>query len=171
MGIKLEHILIISIVGIIFGAFVIKIRNTTPPVQVFSKELEFTETTLIEVDTEKIKSRAYSTHGVRDQGILILDNIVYMGDSIESLSANKARLDGDFVYLDGNVVLQEKGGYRYETEHAVYNKKTEILNITSHFTGVKGLNMVQGESMEYNPRNKKATGTTVGTVFYTPDDK
>ncbi len=94
-----------------------------------------------------------------------------MGDSIESLSANKARLDGDFVYLDGNVVLQEKGGYRYETEHAVYNKKTEILNITSHFTGVKGLNMVQGESMEYDPRNKKATGTTVGTVFYTPDDK
>ncbi len=79
MGIKLEHILIISIVGIIFGAFMIKIRNTTPPVQVFSKELEFTETTLIEVDTEKMKSRAYATHGVRDQGILILDNIVYIG--------------------------------------------------------------------------------------------
>jgi hypothetical protein len=171
MGIKLEHILIVSIVGIIFGAFIIKIRNTPPPTQVSTKELEFTGTTLIEVNTENLKSRAYATHGMRDQGVLLLDNIVYLGNNIDSLSANKARLKGDFLYLDGNVVLQEKGGYRYETEHAIYNKKTEILNITSHFTGVKGLNMVQGESMEYDPRNKKATGTTVGTVFYTPDDK
>jgi len=29
--------------------------------------------------------------------------------------------------------------------------------------------MIEGESMEYDTRKKKATGTTVGTVFYTPD--
>ena len=169
MAIKLEYVLIITIIGIITGSLMLKIRNAPVQTKVFTKEVEFTDTILIEVDTENMKSRAYTTHGVRDQGVLTLDDIVYLGDTIESLSANKARLKGDFLHLDGEVVLQERGGYKYETQHAIYNKKTGILNITSPFTGVRGQNIVQGESMEYNTREKKATGTTVGTVFYTPD--
>jgi len=169
MGIKLEHILTIAIIGIITGSLMLKLRNTPVSTKVFTKEVEFTNTTLIEVDTDNMKSRAYATFGVKDKDVLTLNNIVYLGDKIESLSANKARLKGDFLHLDGNVVLQEKGGYKYETQHAIYNKKTEILNITSPFTGVRGHNRIEGESMEYNTREKKATGTTVGTVFYTPD--
>ena len=169
MGIKLELILTIAIIGIISGSLMLKLRNTPVPTKVFTKEVEFTNTTLIEVDTENMKSRAYTTYGVRDKDVLTLDNIVYLGDKIASLSANKARLKGDFLHLDGDVVLQEKGGYKYETQHAIYNKETEILNITSPFTGVRGQNMIKGESMEYDTRKKKATGTTVGTVFYTPD--
>lgn len=169
MGIKLEVILTIAIIGIISGALLLKLRNTPVSTQVFTKEVEFTNTTLIEVDTEKMKSRAYTTYGVRDKDVLTLDKIVYIGDRIESLSANKARLKDDFLHLDGDVVMQEKDGYKYETQHAIYNKKTEILNITSPFTGVRGQNRIKGESMEYNTRKKKATGTTVGTVFYTPD--
>ena len=147
----------------------LKLRNTPVPTKVFTKEVEFSNTTLIEVDTDNIKSRVYATYGVRNNGVLTLDDTVYLSDKIESLSADKARFKDDFLYLDGNVVLREKDGYTYKTEHAVYNKKTEILHITSPFTGVKGQNIIEGESMEYNIRKKKATGTTVGTVFYTPD--
>jgi lipopolysaccharide export system protein LptA len=169
MGIKLEHVLIIAIIGIIAGSLMLKLRNAPVPTTVLTKEVEFTNTTLIEVDTDDMKSRAYATYGLRDKGILTLDNIKYLGDNIESLSANKGTFEGDFLHLDGNVVLQEKGGYKYETQHAIYNKKTEILNITSPFTGVRGQNVIEGESLEYDTRKKKATGTTVGTVFYTPD--
>ena len=169
MGIKLEHIIIVSIVGIIVGAFMIKIRNTPPPTNVFTKELEFTDTTLIEVDTGDMKSRAYLTYGIRDRGILTLENLVYLSDNIESLSANNGIYYGDKLYLDGDVILHEKGGYKYQTQHAIYDQKTEILNITAPFIGVKGLNMIQGETLEYDTRKKKASGSTVGTVFYTPD--
>lgn len=147
----------------------LKLRDTPVPTKVLTKEIEFKNTILIEVDTNNMKSRAYATHGVSDQGVLTLDNIVYSGGNIESLSANKSRLKGDFLYLNGDVILQEKGGYKYETQHAVYNKKTAILDITSPFTGVKGQNFVKGKSMQYDTRKKKATGTTVGTIFYTPD--
>lgn len=169
MGIKLEYILTIAIIGIISGSLMLKLRNTPVKTKVFTKEVEFTNTTLIEVDTDNIKSRVYATYGVRDKGVLTLNDTVYLSDKIESLSADKARFKDDFLYLDGNVVLREKDGYKYKTEHAVYNNKTEILHITSPFTGVKGQNIIEGESMEYNIRKKKATGTTVGTVFYTPD--
>ena len=169
MGIKLEYVLTIAVVGIISGSLMLKLRNTPVKTNVFTKEVEFTNTTLIEVDTNNIKSRVYATYGVKDKSVLTLDNVVYLSDKIESLSANKARLKGDFLHLDGDVVLQEKDGYKYKTENAIYNKKTQILHITSHFTGVKGQNIIEGESMEYNVRKKKAKGTTVGTVFYTPD--
>jgi hypothetical protein len=169
MAIKLEHILIVTVVVLISGVFMIKIRNTPPPTQVFTKELEFTDTTLIEVDTDDMQSRAYIKRGIRDRGILTIEDLVYLSDHIESLSANNGIYYGDKLYLDGDVILQEKGGYRYKTEHAIYDQKTEILSITAPFTGVKGLNMIKGESLEYNTRERKASGTTVGTVFYTPD--
>ncbi len=169
MGIKLEHVLTIAIIGIISGSLMLKLENTPVTTKVFTKDLEFTNTILIEVDTGNMKSRAHVTYGARDKGVLTLDNLLYLGDNIESISANKGRFQGDMLHFDGDVVMQEKGGYRYETQHAVYNKKTEILNITSPFTGVKGQNMIQGKSLEYDTRKKKATGRTVGTVFYTPD--
>ena len=169
MGIKLEHILIIGIVSIIVGVFTIKIRNAPPPIKGFTKELEFTDTTLIEVDTEDLKTRAYLTYGVRDRGILTIEDLVYMSDNIQSLSANNGVFYGDKLYLDGNVILHEKGGYRYDTQHAIYDQKTEILHITAPFIGTKGQNFIKGESLEYDTRKKKASGSTVGTVFYTPD--
>jgi hypothetical protein len=100
---------------------------------------------------------------------LTLENLVYLSDNIESLSANNGIYYGDKLYLDGDVILHEKGGYKYQTQHAIYDQKTEILNITAPFIGVKGLNMIQGETLEYDTRKKKASGSTVGTVFYTPD--
>jgi hypothetical protein len=169
MAIKLEHVLIVIIVILISGVFMIKVHNAPPQVSAFTKELEFTKTTLIEVDTNDMQSRAYIEHGIRDRGILTLADIVYLSDSIESLSAKNGIYYGDKLYLDGDVILQEKGGYRYKTEHAIYDQKTQILSITSSFTGVKGLNMIQGESLEYDTRQKKASGSTVGTIFYTPD--
>ena len=169
MAIKLEHVLIAIIVILVTGVFMIKIHNAPPPVHAFTKELEFTNTTLIEVDTNDMQSRAYIEHGIRDRGILTLADIVYMSDNIESLSANNGIYYGNKLYLDGNVILQEKGGYRYKTEHAIYDQKTAILSITSPFTGEKGLNMIKGESLEYDTKQKKASGSTVGTVFYTPD--
>jgi hypothetical protein len=169
MAIKLEHILIAIIVVLISGVLMIKIRNAPPPSKPFTKELEFTDTTLIEVDTGDLHSRAYVTLGIRDRGILTIENLVYLSDNIESLSAKNGIYYGNKLYLDGDVILHEKGGYRYETEHAIYDQKTEILDITAPFIGVKGLNMIQGESLEYDTRKKKASGTTVGTVFYTPD--
>jgi len=169
MGIRLEFVLIIAVIGIISASFLLELADTPESSKTFTKEAEFTDTTLIEVDTEHMKNRIYATYGIIDNGVLTLDNVVFQDGNLQSVYGNESRLEGDMLYLDGDVVLQEKGGYRYETQHAVYNKKTEILNITAPFIGVKDKNVVKGESLEYDMRNKKVYGTTVGTIFYTPD--
>jgi len=169
MGLKLAVVLIVAIVGIILGTLMVKFDDTSAEEQTFTKEVEFTNTTFIEVDTDMMKSRAFAKYGVREKGIWTLDDLVFASDTIESLHANKGSYHDDILYVDGDVVMQEKNGYKYETQHAIYNQKTEILNITAPFTGVKDKNIISGKSLEYDTRQKKAHGTTVGTVFYTPD--
>ncbi|UPT76760.1 LPS export ABC transporter periplasmic protein LptC [Sulfurovum sp. XGS-02] len=169
MGIKLEYILTIAIIGIIAGTLMLKLGNAPATTKAFTKELEFTGTTLTEVDTDNMNSRIYGTYGARDKGVLRVENIRYFDDNIESLSADKGKLEGDILQLEGHVVMKEQGGYTYKTEHATYDKKSEILNITKPFTAVRGQNMIKGKSLEYDTRQKKATGQTVDTVFYTPD--
>lgn len=169
MGIRLEFVLITMVIGIISGSLMLKLRNAPVSTATFTKEAEFTDTTLIEVDTENMKNSMYGTYGVIDNRVLTLHNLVYQGNNIEYISAKEGRLDGDMLYLDGDVVIQEEDGYKYDTQHAIYNRGTEILNITSPFVGVKEKNVIKGESLEYDTRQKKAYGTTVDTIFYTPD--
>lgn len=169
MGIRLEFVLIVAVIGIISASYMLELEDTPVPSKTFTKEAEFTNTALIEVDTKHMRNRVYATYGVIDKGVLTLDNIVFQDGNLQSVYANESRLEGDILYLDGDVVLQEKGGYRYETQHALYDKKTEILKITAPFVGVKNKNVIKGESLEYDMRAQKVYGTTVDTVFYTPE--
>jgi hypothetical protein len=167
MVLRLELVLTVATAGIVLGVMMLKVSSTSDSATVSTKELQFTDTTLTEVDTDTMQGRSYSTYGVRDKGILTLDNLVYRTDTIEFLLAKKGRLEGDMLYLDGDVVLQEKDGYKYETQHASYHQKTEILNIISPFTAQRAKNSMQGDKLQYDMRKKEAFGTKIDSVVYT----
>jgi len=167
MGLRLEFVLVVAIVGILTGSLLLKLSKTNTKTEAFTKELEFTDTTLIEVDTQKVLSNSYGTYGVRDRGVFTLNDLVYSTDTIESLVAKKGKFKGEILYLDGAVVLKEKGGYTYKTEHANYSQKTDILNITAPFVGVRDKNIIKGNTLRYDTRKKEAFGTKIDSVLYT----
>lgn len=169
MGLRLEWVVSVVLVVIVSGVMLLKLTSTSADNMVSAKELEFTDTTLIEVDTTSIQSHSYSTYGVRENGILTVDNLVYHTDTIESLLAKKGRMEGDMLYLDGDVDLQEKEGYRYETQHASYDQKNEILTILSPFRARRGKNSMVGDTLRYDMRKKEAFGTTINSVVYTTE--
>lgn len=169
MGLKLEFVLIVAIVGILAGSLLLRLSRTETKTEVFNKEMEFTNTTLIEVNTHKVLSNSYGTYGVRNQGVLTLKNLEYSTDTIESLVAKRGRFKGDILYLDGSVVLSEKDGYTYKTEHANYNQKTDILNITASFVGIRDKNIIKGNTLRYDTRKKEAFGTKIDSVLYTTE--
>jgi len=167
MGVRLEIILSLAIVGIISGSLMVKLNKSSAENKIFTKELEFTNTTFTEVDTIKMQGTAYSTYGIRDNGILTLDNFVYYTETINSLVADKARYEGDIIYLDGDVMMEERDGHTYDTQHANYNQKTEIINITAPFVGVRDKNIYKGTTLWYNTRSKEAFGAMINAVVYT----
>jgi len=167
MGIRLETLLFLGISAIIFASFMVELRSSIVREKTFAKELEFTDTTFIEVDTNRMKGRAFSSYGMREEGILTLYHIRYHTTNLEMLRAQKGTYRGDNIYLDGNITVHQKEGFDYATEHAVYNKKREILNITSPFVAVMNQNVIHGESLRYDMRKKEAVGERINAVIYT----
>ena len=167
MGLKIEFILFIAIVTIIGGSLTIELNNDEKNQKTFTKELEFTYTTFTEVDTRKMQTKAYGTHGKRDDGVLIINNLVYQTETIESLIANQGTYMGNIIYLEGDVVMDYTNGYTYETQQAEYNQGSEILNITAPFIATKNADIIKGDTFTYDTRKKEAYGTMIDVTIYT----
>lgn len=167
MGIKIEFLLSFAIIVIVIVSLTLKLNDAESKVKPMTKELEFTYTTFTEVDTKKLQGRAYGTYGVRDNGILTIDNLVYQTETIESLVAKKATYMGDTIYLEGDVVLDQTDGYTYATEQAEYNQKSEILNITAPFVATREENIIRGDTLQYDKRKEEAYGTMIDATVYT----
>ncbi len=169
MGLRLEIVIIIAIVAILSGTLMVKFVHKSSDGKTFTKELEFTSTTLTEVDIVTMQGRVFSTYGMRDAGVLTLHNIAYYTNHIESLYAKKATYKGDNIYLDGNISVNQKEGFNYRAEHAVYNQKTQILDITSAFTGIMNRNIIHGDTLRYDTQKKEAYGKRIDAVIYTTE--
>ncbi len=169
MGLKLEIVWIAAILVIVTGAMMLKVDTNAVTNATHTKELEFTNTTFTEVDTEKLMGRVYSTYGIRESGELHMENLAYFTDTIKYLIADKGKLAGDVLQLDGNIAFEEKQGYNYRTQQASYDQKTEILNVTAPFIGSNGKNIIKGDTLVYNTLTKDIYATTIEAVIYTAE--
>jgi len=64
---------------------------------------------------------------------------------------------------------KQKEGFNYKAQHAVYDKKTAILTITSKFTAVMDKNIVHGNTGWYDSRRKMLFAKEVDAVVYTAE--
>ena len=167
MGLRIELLLFIAIVTIVVGSLTMKLNDNVDNHKVDTKELEFTYTTFTEVDTKKLQGRAYGNYGVRNEGTLTIDNLVYQSETIESLVADKGTYMGNTIYLEGDVVMDDSNGYTYETQQAEYNQETEILNITAPFVATRDDNVIKGDTFTYHTSKKEAYGTVIDAALYT----
>ena len=167
MVLRLEVVVVAVIVAIISSTVLYKLNASYVNAIASTKELEFTKTTFIEVNTEKMQGHTYGTYGRRDNGVLTLDNLVYYTENISRLTAQKGTLKGDVLYLYGDVFLEEVDGYEYRTTLATYNQQTEMLYITAPFVGKRDKNIIKGDTLMYDTRIKKASGTKINSVIYT----
>jgi len=167
MAIKLEIILIMSIFFIIFVTTTMKLSDRTSATNRMNKELEFYDTTFIEVDQKKMIANLFSTYGLRESGVLSLKNLIYHSHNIEQLNADNGRYKENILFLDGHVKLKEKEGYIYNSEHAIYYQKKEILTITSPFVAHMEKNIIHGKSLQYFAQTKEINATGIDATVYT----
>ena len=169
MGLKLELLLAVLIVTMLSIAYTVKLSDNVTTKKVAIKELEFTDTTFTEVDTEKLLSISFATFGIRRNGVLTVDNLIYHTDTIERLVADQGEYFSDEVYLNGHIKVEQKKGFRYFAEHAAYNKRTAVLTITSKFTAVMDRNIIHGVTGRYDSRKKVLFAKKVDAVLYTAE--
>ncbi|MBD3789101.1 MAG: hypothetical protein IE885_01825 [Campylobacterales bacterium] len=167
MGIRLEHILVITIILMVGFILNVKVTDIDIKKRLSKKELEFTDTTFIETDTSTLHSIVHSTYGVRENGALKLEQISYHSDNIDILRARLGRYDQEKIFLDGDVFMRQKEGFEYSAEHAVYDKNSKILEITSPFTAKLNENTIKGTSLVYDTVKKEASAMAIDAIVYT----
>jgi len=156
MGIRLESLLLVSIVAIVAFSLTLKLGGDIPSYTPSGKLLEFNATTFIEVDQSRLLSRTFSRYGVKHAELFTLEHIRYHTDTIEQLSAR-------------NVTLHQKQGFDYHTEHAVYEKKQAILTLTSSFVAQMNENLIRGARLRYDTRSKAVLAHEVNATLYPID--
>lgn len=169
MELRLETVSILAIVVIVTAVMTLDVDDKAKQNATFTKELEFSNTTFTQVDTHKLLGRAYATYGVRDNGILTLDNLVYLTETVNYLIADKGTYVGNVLHLEGNILLEEVKGYHYKTQEASYDQNTEVLKVTAPFVATRGKNVIKGDTLVYNTRKKEAYGTSIDAVVYTAE--
>jgi lipopolysaccharide assembly outer membrane protein LptD (OstA) len=167
MAIRLEWILSALIVMILGASYFVKISDQKSSALGSTKELEFHHTSLIEVDQHSILGQASAITGVMDSGILHLKYLQYHTDTIDLLRADSATLEDRILYLDGNLSLEQKEGFSYQADNAIYNKRTKILHVTSPFKAILKNSVIEGRNLIYDTLHKEATASTVDAVIYT----
>ena len=169
MGLKFELLLVALIVITSAVTMTVKLREHNQKGSTQSRELEFVDTTFTEVTTQKRIGVSFATHGVRENGVLKAENVRYYNDTIKELLADHGTYKGMVIYLDGNVSLHQNDGFDYYTQHAYYEKKREVLYVTSPFTAYRGEDVMHGATMRYNSRTKEVYATVVNALFHTAE--
>ena len=170
MGIRIEIVLVTLIVLIVMFSINVKIDSRTHHVNTVTKELEFNNTTFIEVGTDKMYTNAFAQYGIRESGILKLYQFNYHTEGITLLKADKATYKDDMIYLDENIHVKQESGFEYKATHAVYDTKSEELEITSDFTATMNKNTIHGKSIILNIKKKEASAKQIDAVVYTTEN-
>ena len=166
MGLKFELLLVALVVLTSAVTMTTKLREHNSAGMVGEKELEFTETTFTEVSAQKRIGVSFAVQGVQYAGVLKAENVRYYNDTIEELTAKRGTYKGAFIYLDGDVLLYQKEGFSYFTQHAYYNKQTQML-YTTPFVARRGADVMHGKTLRYNTLTKEAYATAVNAELYT----
>jgi hypothetical protein len=167
MGVKFELFLVVLIVATSVYMMSIKLRDHNRKYADSGKEVEFYDTTFTEVNTSGFVSTSYGIHGERINGVLHIESFRYRNNEVRLLVADQAYDDGKKIRLEGNVRAKRYDGFRYKTELAGYDRKTDIMEAYAPFVAYKPPNTLYGETMRYDVKRKELYATNVRAVIKT----
>lgn len=137
-------------------------------------QMEIENFTLYEINTEGVKSVVSGTIGRQYTDYYEVENAHYIENKNkmgEHLYADKGRFEKDIAYLDQNVRYFREDGLSFESEHAIYDTKKEILYVPKHFTLTQNKNIIYGRELHYNSKSGQITAKQIDATYYNEDKK
>jgi len=167
---KIEFFAIVMIGLMLAVSYLIKIKHEKMKNDSFAKEIEIFHSLTTEVNETGVESTIYADYAVKENDVLKMTNLVYSGGSAKKLTARHGKSIAKALFLDDDVRLLQNNGYYYEADHAIYDKKDEILYIVSPFVAyLYGGNIVHGINMKYDEKKKLVAAQNVDAVFFTKE--
>lgn len=88
-----------------------------------------------------------------------------------NMKANNGVYKNEVVHLNGDILYVREDGLTFETQKAVYNKKTSIATADGDFLLYRGSNRVTGEKLKYNNSLEKIESKNVKAIYKLEESK
>ena len=124
--------------------------------------------TMYEFDKNGLTSLTSGLEGAKYIDKYAIEFIDYTDNSkdyIVNMKADSGIYENDNVYLNGDVVYFREDGLTFETQQAIYNKKTTIVNADGNYTIYRDNNKIIGKKLKYNNSLNTFQSRDVSVVY------
>ena len=108
-----------------------------------------------EINQLGLDTMMLGSNAIRYSDRYTVKNIDYTDNStnyIANMKANNGIYKNNIVVLNGDVVYTREDGLTFQTQKAIYNKKTSIAKTDTPYVLYQGQNRVRGLSLIYNSK-------------------
>ncbi|MBU0720591.1 LPS export ABC transporter periplasmic protein LptC [bacterium] len=129
---------------------------------------------LHELNQKGLSTLMSGTNATRYSDRYTVKDIDYTDNSrtyIANMKASDGIYKNEIVEISGNVVYTREDGLTFQTQSAVYNKKTKIAYTDKDYVSYRNDDRVEGTSLKYNNLLGKAYSTNVVAVYQLQEDE
>ena len=137
-------------------------------------QMEIEDFTMYKLDEKGVQSVVSGTIGRQYPSYYEIQNAHYIENKNklgQHLYSDKGKFEKDIVYLDDNVRYFREDGLSFESDHAVYDTKKELLYVPQKFVLTQNENVVYGNELHYNSITGEVLAQDVDANYYMEERK
>jgi len=137
-------------------------------------KMELEDFTLYEINKVGVLSVVSGTLGRQFEEYYEVENAHYIENKNktgEHLYSDFGRFEKDVAYLNENVRYFREDGLSFESDHAIYNTKQELLYVPNNFVLTQNENVVYGSELHYNAHTGDIDAKKVDANYYIQEKK
>jgi hypothetical protein len=137
-------------------------------------QLEIEDFTLYKLNEKGVRSVVSGTIGRQYVSYYEVQNAHYIENKNklgQHLYSDKGRFEKDIAYLDDNVRYFREDGLSFESDHAVYDTKKELLYVPEKFILTQNEHIVYGSELHYNSITGVVLAQDVDANYYMEERK
>jgi len=137
-------------------------------------KMELEDFILYEIDKLGVKSVVSGTLGRQFETYYEVENAHYIENKNkigEHLYADFGRFEEDVAYLNDNVRYFREDGLSFESDHAIYDTKKELLYVPNNFILTQNENIIYGSELHYNSFTGEIDAKKVNANYYIQEKK
>lgn len=137
-------------------------------------QLEIEDFTLYKLNEKGVRSVVSGTIGRQYVSYYEVQNAHYIENKNklgQHLYADEGKFEKDIAYLDDNVRYFREDGLSFESDHAVYDTKKELLYVPEKFILTQNENIIYGSELHYNSITGEVLAQDVDANYYMEERK
>ena len=137
-------------------------------------QLEIEDFSIYEISKEGVQSVVSGTLARQYPTYYEVENVHYIENKNqlgEHIYADQGKFEKEVAYLDENVRYFREDGLSFESDHAVYNTKKELLHVPEKFILTQNENIIYGTELNYNVKTGAIVAKEIDANYYVEDKK